>query len=80
MVVVNSDCSNVCCMVGPVCVVGVSLSDSVCFPSIRIGLEVLLCIFIVLLLMAARVGGGQLLDFVASTSISWLGRSVLISK
>ena len=30
--------------------------------------------------IAARVGGGQRLDFMASTTTSWSGRSVLIVK
>ena len=62
------------------CVVGVNLSDSVCLPSSSIGLVVLLRSLMFLLLMAARVGGGQLLDLVASTSISWFGRSVVMVR
>ena len=41
-----------------VCIVGVSLSDRVLFPSISIGLLDVLYIFMVLLFIAARVGGG----------------------
>ena len=63
-----------------VCVVGVSLSDSVFLPSISIGLVVLLWISMLLFLMDASVGGGQLVDLVASTSISWSGRFVLINR
>ena len=44
------------------CVIGISLNESVCFLSIRIGLLVVLCIFLVLLFMAVRVGGGQLVN------------------
>ena len=41
-----------------VCVVGVSLSDSVFLPSISLGFVVVLWILMLLFLMAARVGGG----------------------
>ena len=61
-----------------VCVVGVS--DSVFLPSISIGLVELLWISMLLFLMDARVGGGQLLDLLASTSISWSGRFVLTDR
>ena len=60
-----------------VCVVGVSLRDSVFLPSIIIGLVVLLYISMLLFLMDARVGGGQLFDIVASTTICWSGKSVV---
>ena len=63
-----------------VCVVGDSLRDSVFLPSIIIGLVVLLYISMLLFLMDARVGGGQLLDLLASTSISWSGRFVLTDR
>ena len=63
-----------------VCVVGVSLSDSVFLPSIIIGLVVLLYISMLLFLMDASVGGGQLVDLVASISISWPGRFVLTDR
>ena len=53
-----------------------SLSDRVCFPSNRIGVLVLFGILMLLFFMAARVGGGQLLDFCASINISWSGSSV----
>ena len=64
IVVVSSDCSSVLFggSVMFVCVVGVSLKESVFFLSIRIGLLVVLCIFIFLLFMTARVGGSQLVD------------------
>lgn len=55
----------------------VSLSDRVLFLSINIGYLEVLCIFIDLLLIDARVGGGQLFDIVASTTICWSGKSVV---
>ena len=82
IVVGSSGCSSVCCGVDLILVyiVGVSLSDSVFLPSIIIGLVVLLYISMLLFLMDARVGGGQLLDLLASTSISWSGRFVLTDR
>ena len=53
-----------------VCVVGVIFKDSVCLPSNRMGVLVLLGTLMVLFLIAARVGGGQLGDFCASITIS----------
>ena len=59
-----------------VCVVGVILSERVCFPSNRTGVLVWFGTLMVLFLMEARVGGGQLDDFCASITISWSGSSV----
>ena len=59
-----------------VCVVGVILSERVCFPSNRTGVLVWFGTLMVLFLMDARVGGGQLDDFCASITISWSGSSV----
>ena len=53
-----------------VCVVGVIFSDRVCLPSNRTGVLVWFGTLMVLFLMDARVGGGQLSDFCASIKIS----------
>ena len=45
-----------------ICVVGVSLMDSVFLPLISMGLVVVLWMSILLFLIDARVGGGQLVD------------------
>ena len=77
----SNDHSNRCeVMVISVAVVGVNLSDKVCLPSIKIGLLVMLYIDIVLFLIEASVGGGQLVDLLASTSMSWSGRLVLTNR
>ena len=60
--------------------VGVIRIESVCLPSSRIGLLVVLVTFMVLFLIAASVGGGQLLNFMASTTTFWSGRSVFIFR
>ena len=57
-------------------VVGVRRSDSVFLPSSRTGLLVVLVIFTMLFLIAASCGCGHLLDFMASTTMFWSGRSV----
>ena len=59
-----------------VCVVGVILSERVCFPSNRTGVCNWLGTWMVLFFMEASVGGGQLEDFCASIIISWSGSSV----
>ena len=63
-----------------VCVVGVSFRDSVLLPSMSIGLVVVLWISMLWFLLDANVGGGQLLQLVASTNISWSGRCVLTDR
>ena len=63
-----------------VCVVGVSFRDSVLLPSMSIGLVVVLWISMLWFLIDANVGGGQLLELVASTNISWSGRCVLTDR
>ena len=61
-------------------VVGVSFRDSVLLPLMSIGLVVVLWISMLWFLMDANVGGGQLLELVASTNISWSGRCVLTDR
>ena len=61
-------------------VVGVSFRDSVFLPSMSTGLVVVLWISMLWFLMDANVGGGQLLELVASTNISWSGRCVLTDR
>ena len=63
-----------------VVVVGVSFRDSVFLPSMSTGLVVVLWISMLWFLMDANVGGGQLLELVASTNISWSGRCVLTDR
>ena len=62
-----------------VVVVGVSFRDSVFLPSMSTGL-VVLWITMLWFLIEASVGGGQLLELVAFTSISWSGRCVFTDR
>ena len=61
-------------------VVGISRRDSVFFPSNITGVLEVLVNFVTLFVIEASVGGGQELDLAASSTISWSGRSVLISR
>ena len=60
--------------------VGISRRDSVFFPSNITGVLEVLVSFVTLFVIEASVGGGQELDFAASSTISWSGRSVLMSR
>ena len=60
--------------------VGVSFNYSVFLLSINTGLFVVLVTLIMLFFTAANVGGGQLFDFMTSTTMSWSGRFVLIDR
>ena len=61
-------------------VVGISRRESVFFPSNITGVLEVLVNFVTLFFIEANVGGGQELDFAASSTISWSGRSVLMSR
>ena len=60
--------------------VGVNQIDSVFFLSSNTGSFVVFVTFIMLFFIAANVGGGQVFTFMASTTICWSGRSVLIFR
>ena len=78
----SSDQSNACQVEVPSCLLLLLelVLEIVCFPSLRIGLLLVLYIDVVLFLMEASVGGGQLVDLLDSTNKSLSGRLVLTDR